>query len=76
MQQSRAEPVAAGRLVLLDELDPLQRAENPVRGAPRQTERVGYLRETVMAGATRQEPQHGCGSFDRLDGSRHGGKRN
>ena len=49
MQQGGAEPVAAGRLVLLDELDPLQRTENPVGGASRETERVGYLRETVVA---------------------------
>ncbi|GGP65256.1 hypothetical protein GCM10010185_42500 [Saccharothrix coeruleofusca] len=42
-----------------------------MRGAARETERVGDLCETVVAGATREQPQHGCGSFDRLDGARH-----
>ena len=71
VQQRRAELVLARVAVLLDEPDALQRAQDPVRGALGQLQRLGDLADAQPSRAARQQPQDRGGALDGLDRTRH-----
>jgi hypothetical protein len=72
VQQRRPELVLARGLVLLDEADVLERADDAVRGALRQVQGAGDLEQPEPSRAAGEEPKDGGCASDGLHLSRHG----
>jgi hypothetical protein len=70
-QQLRAQLVAPGRRVLLDEALGLQRAQDAVGRALGQADGGGDVREAQAPLTAREEPEHRRGPFERLDVACH-----